>query len=253
MSSLRELQSQFMGALLDETVEKEAHWVKNSEIPTENRIGIYRGNVRANFLDALGLTFPVTRRLVGEDYFNHTARGFHRRHPSQCGDLHPAGRAFAEYLAVLHAADDYRYLKDVAAFEWLLQETLLAAEHQPLDLAKVQQTPPADYDGLKFKLHPTARLFRSEFPCWAIWRANIDETKEPDMINLDGGAECLLLLRVHGQLAIHSLTTAEARFLASLHSGAPLKAAVDCGGDDLDATAALQRFYQQSVIVDVGC
>ena len=116
MSSLRELQSQFMGALLDETVEKASHWVKSSEIPTENRIGIYRGNVRANFLDALRLTFPVARRLVGEDYFNHTARGFHRRHPSQCGDLHPAGRTFAEYLAVLHAADEYRYLKDVAAF-----------------------------------------------------------------------------------------------------------------------------------------
>jgi hypothetical protein len=253
MSSLRELQSQFMGALLDETVEQASLWVQKSEIPPENRIGIYQGNVRANFLDALRLTFPVTRRLVGEDYFNHIARGFHRSHPSHCGDLHPAGRPFADYLAVLHATDDYRYLKDVAAFEWLLQETLLAAEHQPLDLSKLQQMPSADYESLKFKLHPTARLFRSQFPCWAIWRANIDETKEPEVINLDGAADCLLLLRVYGQLAIHILTTAEARLLASLHSGAPLKAAVDCGGDDLDATAALQRLYQTSAIVDVGC
>src|SRR5271165_6009951 len=139
MHSLRELQADFMRALLDGDPEHAAAAVAAAaatliapspvavapRIAATDALGIYANNVRSNFTESLIGSFPAIRRLVGEDYFAQVARGFHARHPSLSGDLQPAGSGFAQYLGQLHGADEYRYLGEVARLEWLIQETLL--------------------------------------------------------------------------------------------------------------------------------
>jgi hypothetical protein len=151
----------------------------------------------------------------------------------------------------------------VARLEWLVQETLLAADHGPLDLAKLGRILPDDYDGLRFHLHPSARLFASRYPCVAIWEANVGSDAEPELINLDAGPDRVLLVRAGGQLKCHRLSHGEQEFLHSVQAGERFAAAVESGGvqsrADLagegehctfDAAAALQRFVLAGVIVD---
>src|SRR5229473_3324546 len=173
MPSLRELQSKVMHAVLDGETGGAAPLIAARGIAAEHALGVYAGNARTNFIESLRSSYPAIRRLVGEDYFRQCALGFHTRHPSLSGDLQPAGTRFAQYLSELHGNDEYRYLSEVARFEWLVQETLLAADHGPLDLAKLGLVLPNDYDDLRFHLHPSARLFASQYPCLRIWEANV--------------------------------------------------------------------------------
>ena len=261
MSSLRELQVDFMHALLDEEPSRAAPLIAAGRVPAQHALGIYANNARTNFIESLNSSFPAIRRLVGEEYFLQTARGFHRSHPSLSGDLQPAGTHFAGYLAQLHGADEYRYLGEVARLEWLIQETLLSADHAPLDLAKLSEVAPAAYHDLRFQLHPSARLFRSEFPCVRIWEANVRSEAEPELIDLGGGSDDVLLVRSSGELKFHRLNDGEHRFLQSLQAGERFAvavesgvgrgmAALDCGLDHFDAAAALRRFVAAAVIVD---
>jgi hypothetical protein len=261
MPSLRELQWDVMRALLDDEPSRAAPLLAVRGIPSQHALGIYANNARTNFIESLKTSFPAIRRLVGDEYFLQTARGFHRRHPSLSGDLQPAGRYFAKYLSALHGDDEYRYLGEVARLEWLIQETLLAADHEPLDLAALARVAPDAYDDLRFQLHPSARLFASEFPCVRIWEANVRSDAEPELIDLGRGSDVALLVRSAGELKFHRLTDGEHRFLQSLQDGERFAAAVESGAgrgvpaphgglDGFDPAAVLRRFVTDAVIVD---
>ncbi|MDP9011880.1 MAG: DNA-binding domain-containing protein [Pseudomonadota bacterium] len=239
MPSLRELQVSLLDAL-------------GSSPPVAPRLEVYRSNVRNNFADALGSSFPAIRRLVGEDYFRQTAREFQRRHPSRSGDLLHAGEPFPRYLAELHHGDGFDYLGEVARLEWLIQETLLSADHAPLDLAQLARIAPAEYDALRFELHPALRLFESKYPALRIWEANVGSEAEPEHIDLRGGGERLALACRRLQLQFHRVNAGEYCFLNSLSRGECFAAAVACGEDGdpcFDASAALQRFVAAEAIV----
>jgi hypothetical protein len=261
MPSLHELQSGVMRALLDGETERAAPLIAARGIAPAHALSVYANNARTNFIESLRLSFPAIRRLVGDDYFLATARGFHACHPSRSGDLQPAGARFAQYLSERHGDDEFRYLSEVARLEWLVQETLLAADHGPLDLAKLGKVAAGDYDDLRFYLHPSARLFASQFPCVRIWEVNVGSDAEPQLIDLGAGPDRALLIRNGGQLKCHRLNHGELGFLQSMHAGERFAAAVETGVDGgefdaarggaaFDAAAAIQRFVLAGVIVD---
>jgi hypothetical protein len=255
VSSLRELQRDFMRAILDDPASAAALPVVSNGIAAAQRLAVYAGNARANFSSALELSYPVVRRLVGVDYFEQCARGLSRKHPSRSGDLQPAGAPFPDYIDALHRDGEYRYLGDVARFEWLVQEALLAADHAPFDLGKLAAVAPADYDGLHFHLHPSLRLFESSFPCLAIWRAN-SAAEEPPLIDLNGAPDARIAIMHSGSdLRFHTLSAGEYAFLKALEAAAPFASAVAAGAaagaaHAFDAGAALRRFVLASAIVD---
>jgi hypothetical protein len=214
---------------------------------------VYGNNMRSNFLDSLISSFPAVRRLVGEDYFRQVAREYHRQNPSRSGDLLHVGRGFADYLAELHRADQYRYLADVARLEWLCEESLLAAEHAALDLERQRNVAPSAYGALRFDLHPALRLFESEFPALRIWEANVESDAEPEPIDLGAGADRLAITRARLKLAFHRLSRGEFSFLDNVRGGAEFSTAIERAGtcdDAFDAGAALRRFVAAEAIVD---
>jgi hypothetical protein len=245
MPSLRETQARFMDALLG----------VETDFPnaTPAQLNVYRRNVRGNFVDALRSTFPAVWRLVGDDYFRQIARRFQDLRPSRSGDLTAVGEFFPSYLRDLHDADQFSYLADVARFEWLIEESLRAAEHAPLDLAKLSAVAVECYERLHFDLHPTLRLFESRYPVLSIWEANVGSDAEPDVIDLGSGADCLAIMRPRLQLKFHRLTRGEACFLRALQEGATIADAIEAAeasSVEFNASAALHRFVAAGVIVD---
>ena len=252
MPSLRELQVQVMDALLGAGIASVDGLMAGPRAPAARRFGVYANTVQGTFRDALQSTYPAIRRLVGEDYFRQTAREFQHRHPSRSGDLAHCGQEFPDFLARLHCVGEFTCLADVARLEWFIQESLLAAEHTPLDLASLARVPPAAYDSLRFEPHPTLRLFESQFPALAIWEVNVGSDAEPPMIDLRSGEDRIAIVRPRLQLQFHRLTAGEHCFLQAVARGERFKAAVDCGsGTDaaFDASAALQRFVAAEAVV----
>jgi hypothetical protein len=253
MPTLLELQYAFMNGILDGDPGAASEQIWPKGIDPSQRLGIYANNALANFVDSLRLSFPAVRRLVGDDYFDRCARGFRRQRPSRSGDLQHTGEGFSEYLLQLHRSDQYRYLADVARLEWLYQESLIAADHPPLDLARLGTVAPGEYGGLRFRLHPAARLFASDYPVVEIWEANVGSAAEPPVIDLGKGADRALLARGRGGLQIYRLSPAEYVFLNACRQREPFEAAVESAvaiDAAFDAGAALRRFVQADAIVD---
>jgi hypothetical protein len=234
MPTLLELQREFLGAVLHAETHVEGSVVARGIAPAR-RLAVYANNARANFIEALRLGFPVILRLVGGEYFDQCARAYRAAQPSRSGDLNDIGAEFAGYLSELHAGGEYRYLGDVARLEWLCQDSLMAADPAPrLDPARfferLAAVPPERYDGLKFTVNPTARLFASDHPAREIWKANLD-SGEPAVIDVNSGGERLLLLRSRSgdarSVEFHRLTAGEQAFMSALDSRADLATALE--------------------------
>jgi hypothetical protein len=136
------------------------------------RFAVYRNNIAVSLIGAIEARYPVTRRLVGEEFFRAMTRGFvaHNK-PSSPVILH-YGAGFPDFIAAFESARDLAYLPDVARIENAWIEAYHAAEDETLDLEALAAVDAASIDGLKLIFHPAARLLRSDHPAASIWAAH---------------------------------------------------------------------------------
>jgi hypothetical protein len=104
MLSLRELQARVMSCLLGGSTEDVSELVQARGLTTGDRLRIYRQNIIENFTESLRSSFPVTVRLVGEDYFRDAARQLQQTQPSSSGDLANVGEALPVFLRQIDIA-----------------------------------------------------------------------------------------------------------------------------------------------------
>lgn len=252
MPSLHDLQRAFGTALLfGDGAAIEPHIFANGIEPAA-RLRIYRNNTREGFLATLRAAYPVLHRLVGEDYFRQVVFEYRERFPSPSGNLHHAGERLPEFLARCYEQTEYGYFPDVARLEWTFQEVLVAADHAALEVDRLQHIAPAAYPGLVFTLHPAARLVSSAYPVLTIWNANQPGANTDQIIDLNGGAEQVLLLRTSQDVELRRLDVAEFRFLTNIARGATLADAVEAASavGAFDPSASLRRYVAAHAIVD---
>jgi len=202
MPSLRELQEDFAAALLG-----------GGGPP---RMAVYRGNVFGNWSAALGGAFPVTRKILGEQFFDAMARDYARAHPSQSGDLHEHGAQLAGFLEAYAHTQDLPYLPDVARLEWLAHRAYYAADAAPFDVSRPTEV----------RLAPACALLASAWPLARIWEAH-QEGGEPDKVNLGAGPDLVLVHRPGWRVEVSSLRPGDFRFLEQVGSGAGLGRALE--------------------------
>lgn len=253
MLSLHELQTGFMQALFAPASGEERLGIVARGIDSHARLGIYANNARVNFVESLRTSFPAVLRLVGDAYFRQSALQFRELHPSKSGDLQLTGLGFADFLAHIHGNDEFGYLADVARLEWSCQEALISANHPPFRLEKLTGLEPSTYADLRFVLHPSLRLFSSQYPCQRIWQANLADTTDAMPIDLRDGPDRLAILRTAGELRLHGLSVGELHFLQFVLEGVNFGTAVDRTLEvdvEFDAAAALRRAVCNGAIVD---
>jgi Putative DNA-binding domain len=185
MPALRELQIGFAAALTNrEAAARFAPGVRARGLAAERRLQVYRNNLFASLTEVLAAVYPVTRRLVGEAYFGHAARGYIAAHPSRSGDVHRYGGCFAEYLGGCPGSEALVYLPDTARLEWDYHNAFHAEQHSPLDPDDLRAVAPEDYPRLRLMLQPSARLLASDYPVLRIWRVNQPDWTDDPTVDL---------------------------------------------------------------------
>jgi hypothetical protein len=254
MLSLRELQTRFAASVFGEAPERVTPWIRPQGIDPVARIGIYRNNLQQGFLKTLALEFPVIQRLVGAEYFRQLALTFLTRHPSASGDLHHVGARFPAFLRQQFIGGRYCYFADVAALEWACQECLVAEERTSLDPRVLRAVPPEAYATLRFMLHPAARLLRSDFPIVRIWEVNQAGYTGEELVDLDVGADLMLVRRTAQGIDIRRLSPGDFQLLSTLAGGEPLaeglEASLACE-PQFDLGAALRRCFELGVLTEM--
>jgi len=197
----------------------------------EQRLNIHRNNTTILLSDALGATYSVVQKLVGEDFFNAVARLFVRAQPPRSPCLFEYGAGFADFLATLPAAQDLPYLADVARLEWCWNEAFHAPDVVPLTSADLADVAPDCYGNLVFTPHPSLRLLASPFPVKEIWDINQCGADPQASVSLDEGPQSLVMLRPRGSVEMIELSPGGFVLSEHLARGATLEQAFVAASD----------------------
>src|SRR5579872_735082 len=134
-TTFRETVDAFAAALADPNRPAPAGTRGREGASDRRRFAVYRNNVAVSLIGSLAARYPVTRRLVGEDFFRAMARSYAAQNKPETPVLIHYGRSFPAFIAAFEPARDIAYLADVACLENAWVEAYHAAEATPLDLA----------------------------------------------------------------------------------------------------------------------
>lgn len=236
-------QEDFAAALLNPGLPVPEGLIDPAGCPAGRRFDVYRNTVVGGLTRALEAGFPAVRKLVGEAFFAAMAGVFLRGHPPRNRVLMLYGDEFPEFLRAFQPVAHLGYLPDVARLEQALRESYHAADHQAVD---VSAWAPEVLLERRLGLAPSARLVRSRWPVLSIWAANMRGGPAPVMQGEDA-----LVLRAGFDPAPHLLPPGGGAFVEALMRGCLLEAAMDAGGDGLDAEAVLALLISQGAIAEV--
>jgi uncharacterized protein (UPF0276 family) len=220
------------------------------------RFGIYRGNLASAWRRALASSYPVLRRLLGEEAFDGLARAYGRSHPAQDPDLNRFGAGLADFLGGGAADAGRPWLADLARLEWLAHESWYAPDAPAASdggpLAVLTGLSPAQFEASRAILHPALRLHASRWTTAAFWlgqQPGALAVSEP--VPRPGHA---LVLRPRWEVSVREIGAAEHAALARLQSGESFGAAFDAAFDldeDADIAAWLDAWLKNGVVTGI--
>lgn len=244
------LQKEIATALMDPTVSIPS-CIDGKSARRLKRFAVYRNNVKASLVAALGARFPVVERLVGSEFFRAMAVAFIDAHPPETAILSQFGKALPAFLESFEPAADLTYLPDVAELEWLRTTAYNAADATPLNATALAVIEPAAFSDLRVTLHPSLGLVISESPIVSIWATNTHDD-EVSQIAADSAAEAAIVTRPHLDVLVTAAPRATCQFIALLATGATLGAAYEFTEHryaDLNISDALVLMYQTGAVV----
>jgi hypothetical protein len=194
------------------------------------RLQIYRNHYRITLVDSLAATFAVVQRLLGEDCFSAIARVFVDQRPPSQPCLFEYGEDFPSFLGEHEVLARLPYVADVARLEWALNEAFHAPDGvggepclQDVPVSQLLANLPGDrLLTMSFVLHPSCRLVSSEYPIDRIWRANQDDARGDEVIDLAAGDVRLVVFRNAAEVGWQLLSAAGFCLLQSLAEGSSL-------------------------------
>jgi len=237
MPTLLEMQSAMKASLLHRDSRAISPMLAG-DVPTD-RLDIYRNTFAHTLTRALRLCFPVTQRLVGEEFFEGAAQIFIGERPPHAAWLDLYGSEFPTFLRSFPPATSITYLGDVAELECAVNGALHAADVAPLDVARLGAIEAEDQARICFVPHPSVRLLRLAYPADVIWRAVLDSDDDAlGKVDLGCGPRNILIERRLTGVEVECLDEQAWTFLSKLCAGASIEAAL-VDSSEFDSSAAL--------------
>ena len=253
MNTLQKLQTEFAGAMFNDDTRTINDSIHAGELNAELRLRIYRNNIFHSLTEALAGVYPVIKRLVGDEFFNHLGQQFIHAHPSRSGNLHEFGQALCDFLREFEPAQALVYLPDIARLEWAYHQAFHAADAGSIDMEKFVNNALAHADALRFTVNPAAQLIASDYPILNIWQANQDDYDGDDIISLDDAGVRLLINRIDVEIEFSQLSLGQYVLLEKLAANSDFSSACEAAiqiEPEMNLAESLFYFIQQRVLTD---
>src|SRR5665811_2783 len=234
-----ELEGLFARAVLDTDAPTPQALARKTGTAPARRFAVYRNNVYASLIDVLACRFPVSARLVGDEFFRAMARVHVQKEPPRSPVLLRYGAGFADFIAGFPSAAPVPYLADIARLEWAWHEAYHAADAEPLSLGALEAAA-GHVEHATLALHPSLTVLRSPYPVVTIWQLAMR------------GGEDALVLRPKLEVEIRRLPEGGADFVLALKTGASLQdAAMSATAEapDFDLAGNLAGLMARGAIV----
>lgn len=203
------------------------------------RFAVYRNNVHVGLAGALAQRFPVTGRLVGEEFFRGMARVYAQDNKPASPLMFEYGEDFPDFVAGFAPARGLAYLADLARIEAAWSRAYHAADDDVLTVAALATIAPERLAEKTLARHPAAAIVRSDHPAGSIWAVH---QIDPVGTIAAWRPETVLVARPQATVNVHVLPVTDAAFAADLLAGRTLGDAAACAladSPDFDFGAAL--------------
>lgn len=219
------------------------------------RFDVYRNNVTASLVNAVGQVYPLTRKALGEDTFRHAALTYVRTSPPTSRLLFEYGQAFGLHLKNGGYMGGRPWLGDLARLERAWLDAYHAADAGPLTAEAMATLPPDRLGDAVFNAHPAARLVSSAYPVVTIWsRLKSGEFDAASPVH--ERAETALVTRPALTVDVRALSPALATFFGQLMGGAPIGEAATTAAENpsggFDITMAIAAILETGAFVTVS-
>ncbi|MEO1292035.1 MAG: DNA-binding domain-containing protein [Pseudomonadota bacterium] len=216
-------QSAFAAALFDPAAPLPDDVAPVRDAAPVKRFNVYRNNVIASLIDALGRAYPTCKTLVGDPFFAAVADLFVRAHPPSSPLMMLYGAEFPDWIEGFEPAQSVPYLGDIARLERARRESYHAAEAPvvgPEALgAAAGAVGEAGLDRIRLRAHPALRLVRSRFPILSIWAAS---NGEGDSSEIRPEAQAVIVVRPDETLEMVPSPAGGATFVEAFVAGQTL-------------------------------
>lgn len=218
MSQLAQLQQAFQAYLLeDDTLKSKSSFIVNdAKLGAKKRLGIYHDAYRLRIVEALGNTYGNVKKLLGDAFFNTTARAYLKKHPSLHPNLRWYGEDMPTFLKV--TLPQHPIAAELAEFEWALAITFDAPDAPTLYLQDLATIAPENWGDLRFKFHAGIQLIELVFNTVAVWKA-LDADEAPPSAE-PAKHHLWLIWRQHLDVNFRSIDDVEAMALRLMTTGA---------------------------------
>ena len=224
-------QAEFTACLFDPSTAVPAGVTTAHGAPDSKRFDVYRNNVIVALIGALEQRFPVTRRLVGGEFFRGMARVFIGVSKPASPLIFQYGDDFPGFIAAFDPARPVPYLGDVARLEAFWSRAYHAVDAAPLELAALAAIEPEALHLTKLVPHPSAALISSPWPVGSIWEAHQHASIAS---SAHAGPQTILVVRPEADVNVHILPPQDTLFAESLFARMTLGAAAEAAARDKD-------------------
>lgn len=215
---LHDLQTSFMKGIYNKRYTDSAcSFIKKTNNQTPQQIfSIYRDSIYGGLKKALAETYPVTKDLVGEDFFNVMLNQYITEHPCQVQDLNGYGEELADFIAGLKQARTVPYLADIARLEWFYNIALNSAV-QENNLADLNRLSTEQQVQINLQLANGMALIESFYPIDEIWNMQQDNTDSE--LNINKNRIFLIIWKNNIDVEINRLEEEQFYFLELINNG----------------------------------
>jgi hypothetical protein len=250
-TGLAQLQSAFADAIFFDHAPIPANVRVGSGRAHASRFSVYRNNVIASLIKAVAARYPVVRKLLWDDTFNHIAHLYITAEPPRSPVLLAYGESFPQFLRIIGQGTSADYLADVAELEAARTRAYHSADATPISRDTFGELAPEQMADLRLTLHPSMQLLKSRFPVVSIWEANL---RDNDNTLRHWQPECALIARPQLQVEMRRVTPGVYEFLSALSEGRTVGEAIGCStanAPDFDLAECFKTLISAEIVVDL--
>lgn len=215
------------------------------------RLNIYRNNVFGNFNSVLQSIYEMVERILGEKYFAQICKIYLEKNFSNSGNLDDFGLNFPQFLQKNLKLHKLAYLADLAKLELAYHQAFFAKIAKKFPLVKFKKLTQENYFNLKFKLHPSIKILKSDYAIFSIWK-NLNENQTKKKINAKR-SEFVVVERIFEVVNIHKIDEVEYLFLQNISKNTlfeTYKKIVNLKGKEFDIGALVNKFIADGTIIN---
>jgi hypothetical protein len=171
----QELQRSFAEAILSVDAPVPAPIAARCGRASFSRFGVYRNNVVASLIGAIGARYPACRRLLWPESFDGAARLYVLSEPPRSPVLLHYGDSFPRFLRRIGDGAATEYVADIAELETARVRAYHAADVKPVPVDAFAGILAHALTDLQIRLHPSVTLLQSRFPFVSAWNAAMQD------------------------------------------------------------------------------